>query len=156
MSDATEAPATGVEMASGAPAETALRKTMKSGRTPQPQVLVIFGATGDLTRRKLLPAVYKLFCDGLLPDDFAVVGFAREEMDDDEFRRRMHAALEEFSQKPSDEEWARFSSRLAYVGSVFEDPAGFGRLRQRLERVDHEQGTCGNRLYYLAVPPGVM
>jgi glucose-6-phosphate 1-dehydrogenase len=156
MSDATQAPATAVEMASGAPAETPLRKTMKSGRTPQPQVLVIFGATGDLTRRKLMPAVYKLFCDGLLPDEFAVVGFAREDMGEDEFRTRMHDALAEFSQAPDEAEWKKFSSRLAYVGSVFEDPEGFNRLRERLEQVDREQGTAGNRLYYLAVPPGVM
>lgn len=154
MSEPT--PSTDVTMASGAPAETALRKTMKSGRTPQPLALVIFGATGDLTRRKLMPAVYKLFCDGLLPDHFAVVGFAREQMDEDEFRRRMHAALEEFAQKPSDEEWARFAPRLAYVGSVFEDPRGFQALREKLGELDRDQATAGNRLFYLAVPPGVM
>jgi glucose-6-phosphate 1-dehydrogenase len=143
-------------MASGAPAETPLRKTMKSGRTPQPLALVIFGATGDLTRRKLMPAVYKNFCDGLLPDEFAVVGFAREEMGEDEFRTRMHDALAEFATKPSDEEWARFSSRLSYLGSVFEDPAGFQKLHDHLQELDRTQGTSGNRLYYLAVPPGVM
>ncbi|HET7462971.1 MAG TPA: glucose-6-phosphate dehydrogenase [Longimicrobium sp.] len=163
MSDATPSSSTGpgptagqVTMASGAPAETPLRKTMKSARTPQPQTLVIFGATGDLTRRKLMPAVYRLFCDGLLPEHFAVVGFAREEMDADTFRQRMRAALAEFAQEPGDEEWARFAPRLDYVGSVFEDPAGFHRLKQTLERLDQEQGTGGSRLYYLAVPPGVM
>jgi glucose-6-phosphate 1-dehydrogenase len=158
MSDATPAAAKPgeVTMASGAPANTALRKTMKSARTPQPQALVIFGATGDLTRRKLLPAVYKLFCDGLLPEGFAVVGFAREAMDDDTFRERMRAALAEFAKEPSDEEWARFAPRLGYVGSVFEDPAGFRALKDRLDAFDREQGTGGNRLYYLAVPPGVM
>ncbi|HSU13311.1 glucose-6-phosphate dehydrogenase [Longimicrobium sp.] len=154
MSDAS--PQTEVTMASGAPADTPLRKTMKSGRTPEPQALVIFGATGDLTRRKLMPAVYKLFCDGLLPEHFAVVGFAREAMTEDEFRRRMREALGEFATKPGDEEWARFAPHLAYVGSVFEDPEGFLALRRRLEELDREQGTGGNRLYYLAVPPGVM
>ncbi|MFL5540963.1 MAG: glucose-6-phosphate dehydrogenase, partial [Longimicrobiaceae bacterium] len=154
MSTPTES--TPVAMASGAPAETPLRKTMKSGRTPQPLALVIFGATGDLTRRKLLPAVYKLFCDDLLPEHFAVVGFARENMDEAAFRGRMRAALAEFATEPDDEEWARFAPRLSYVGSVFEDPAGFHALRERLEALDREQGTGGNRLYYLAVPPGVM
>jgi glucose-6-phosphate 1-dehydrogenase len=154
MSDST--PATEVTMASGAPAETPLRKTMKTGRTPGPQALVIFGATGDLTRRKLMPAVYTLFCDGLLPEHFAVVGFAREAMDDDEFRRRMRDALAEFATNPEDEAWARFAPRISYVGSVFEDPAGFLALKQRLEELDSQQGTGGNRLYYLAVPPGVM
>jgi glucose-6-phosphate 1-dehydrogenase len=150
------APATQVAMASGAPAETPLRKTMKSGRTPQPLALVIFGATGDLTRRKLMPAVYKLFCDGLLPEHFAVVGFAREDIGDDEFRTRMRAALAEFAKEPDEEEWARFAPRLSYVGSVFEDAAGFQRLRERLEAADRDEGTAGNRLFYLAVPPGVM
>ncbi|HKP76072.1 MAG TPA: glucose-6-phosphate dehydrogenase [Longimicrobiaceae bacterium] len=150
------APATNVAMASGAPAETDLRRTMKSARTPQPQVLVIFGATGDLTRRKLMPAVYKLFCDGVLPEHFAVVGFAREPMGDDDFRQRMRAALKEFAREPSDEEWAKFAPRLSYVGSVFEKPEGFRALRERLETLDREQGTGGNRLFYLAVPPGVM
>jgi len=154
MSDAT--PSTEVTMASGAPAETPLRKTMKSGRTPGPQALVIFGATGDLTKRKLMPAVYKLFCDGLLPEHFAVVGFAREPMSDDDFRTRMHDALAEFATKPDDAEWARFAPRISYVGSVFEDAKGFLALKQRLEELDRTQGTGGNRLYYLAVPPGVM
>ncbi|HEX8241970.1 MAG TPA: glucose-6-phosphate dehydrogenase, partial [Longimicrobium sp.] len=154
MSEPT--PSADVTMASGAPADTALRKTMKSGRTPQPLALVIFGATGDLTRRKLLPAVYRLFCDGLLPEHFAVVGFAREQMGDDDFRARMRAALEEFAQKPGDEEWARFAPRLSYVGSVFEDPKGFYALKDRLAEIDRAQGTGGNRLFYLAVPPGVM
>ena len=154
MSEPT--PATPVAMASGAPAETPLRRTMKSVRVPQPQVLVIFGATGDLTRRKLMPAVYRLFCDGVLPDGFAVVGFAREAIGDDEFRTRMRAALAEFAKEPSDEEWAKFAPRLSYVGSVFEDAAGFVRLREHLEALDRDPGTGGNRLFYLAVPPGVM
>jgi glucose-6-phosphate 1-dehydrogenase len=143
-------------MASGAPADTPLRKTMKSARMPQPQVLVIFGATGDLTRRKLMPAVYRLFCDGVLPDGFAVIGFARESMSDDDFRARMRAALAEFATEPSDAEWAEFAPRLGYVGSIFEDAAGFRALAERLKSIDGEHGTAGNRLYYLAVPPGVM
>jgi len=147
---------THVAMASGAPAETPLRKTMKSGRTPPPLALVIFGATGDLTRRKLMPAVYRLFSDGLLPEHFAVVGFARENIGDDEFRGRMRAALAEFAEEPGEAEWARFAPRLSYVGTVFDDPGGFQRLRERLEAADRREGTAGNRLYYLAVPPGVM
>jgi len=130
--------------------------TMRSVRTPDPLALVIFGATGDLTRRKLLPAVYRLFREGLLPEGFAVVGFAREPMDDAEFRKRMHAALEEFAEAPAAEEWSAFAERLSYVSSVFEDAAGFVRLREHLDRLDAERGTGGNRLYYLAVPPDVM
>ena len=140
-----------------APAETALRKPMRSGlRTPQPLALVIFGATGDLTRRKLLPAVYRLFQEGLLPDGFAVVGVSRQEMTADEFREQMRAALAEFADEPKAEEWERFAAGITYVQTLFEDPAGFVRLKGELERVDRERGTAGNRLYYLAVPPGVM
>ncbi|HEX8697079.1 MAG TPA: glucose-6-phosphate dehydrogenase [Longimicrobium sp.] len=154
MSDAP--PATRVRTSAGAPADTPLRRTMRSPRVPQPHVFVIFGATGDLTRRKLLPAVYRLFRDGLLPDSFAVVGFAREPMTDDDFRGRMRAALAEFGGEPEPGRWDEFAERLSYVSSVFEDEAGFARLKERLEALDRERGTAGSRLYYLAVPPGVM
>jgi glucose-6-phosphate 1-dehydrogenase len=154
MSDAP--PASRVQTSTGAPADTPLRRTMRSPRVPQPHVFVVFGATGDLTRRKLLPAVYRLFRDGLLPDAFAVVGFAREPMGDDQFRDRMRAALAEFGGEPEPERWGEFAERLTYVASVFEDEAGFARLRERLEALDRERGTAGNRLFYLAVPPGVM
>jgi glucose-6-phosphate 1-dehydrogenase len=129
---------------------------MRAPRCPQPLVMVIFGATGDLTRRKLMPAIYRLFCDGLLPKEFAVIGFARDSQDDAQFRAAMRAALAEFASEPGDEEWARFSERLSYVGGLFEDPAPFQALAAALEKSDQERGTQGNRLFYLAVPPGVM
>jgi glucose-6-phosphate 1-dehydrogenase len=128
----------------------------RAPKMPQPLVFVIFGATGDLTRRKLMPAVYRLHREGLLPREFAVVGFARHEMSDDEFREQMRAGLAEFDEEPDTAEWRSFSERLSYVSSVFEDEAGFVRLGEHLKKVDAEHGTAGNRLYYLAVPPGVM
>jgi glucose-6-phosphate 1-dehydrogenase len=154
MSDTATPPSTpeGGARASGEPA----RRGGRTPRTPQPLVFVIFGATGDLTRRKLMPAVYQLHCEGLLPESFAVVGFARQEMTDDEFRELMRGGLVEFAEEPDAEEWTSFARRLSYVSAVFEDEAGFVTLRQRLEKVDQELGTAGNRLYYLAVPPGVM
>ena len=145
-----------VAPSSGNPREGHRTGTMRSARRPDPLVMVIFGATGDLTRRKLLPAIYRLFCAGLLPEGFAVIGFAREDTDDETFRERMRAALAEFAKEPGPEEWSRFAERLFYVGSVFEDQAGFERLRERLEWLDAERGTGGNRLFYGAVPPEVM
>ena len=142
---------------SAAPAETPLRKPLRSAvRTPKPLALVIFGATGDLTRRKLMPAVFRLWKEDLLPQGFAVVGFARQAQGDDEFRAQMREALAEFAAAPTDDEWAGFAPMLSYVASVFEDPEGFVRLGEHLETLDRERGTGGNRLYYLAVPPGVM
>jgi len=129
---------------------------MRTTARPGPLAMVIFGATGDLTRRKLMPALYRLFCERLLPRGFAVIGFAREQMSDGEFRERMREAVEEFATAPAAEPWSRFAEKLCYVGSVFEDPVGFQLLRERLERLDHEKGTAGNRLYYLAVPPAVV
>ncbi|MBV9772907.1 MAG: glucose-6-phosphate dehydrogenase, partial [Gemmatimonadetes bacterium] len=129
---------------------------MVSARTPGPLAMVIFGATGDLTRRKLMPALFHLFSHGLIPRCFAIVGFAREAFSDDDFRERMLAAVREFDGEPDAELWGRFAQRLYYVGSVFEDPEGFLRLDQRLKQIDEECGTAGNRLYYMATPPTVV
>ena len=136
--------------------EVPLRERMRSPGRPEPLALVIFGATGDLTRRKLLPAVWRLFREGLLPECFAVVGFALEALSDAEFRARMRAAVEEFDGAPDDAEWARFAERLSYVGSSFEEADGFTRLAGRLAEADRVCGSGGNRLYYLAVPPGAV
>ncbi len=133
-----------------------LQQRMHAGRVPPPLVLVIFGATGDLTRRKLIPSLYSLFCEGLLPEGFQIVGFARENLTDDGFRSLMRTALEEFASAPDPADWERFTDRLCYIGSVFEDESGFARLSQRLTALDDQKGTSGNRLYYLAIPPGAV
>ncbi|MDQ3388741.1 MAG: glucose-6-phosphate dehydrogenase [Gemmatimonadota bacterium] len=130
--------------------------TMRSPRVPEPLAIVIFGATGDLTRRKLLPALYRLFEAGLLPNAFAIVGFAREPLSDETFRERMRAAAEEFAATVDPGRWAAFAEHLSYVGAVFEEPEGFRRLAERLAEADRRHGARGNRLYYLAVPPQVM
>jgi glucose-6-phosphate 1-dehydrogenase len=133
-----------------------VRERMRSPHAPEPVAVVIFGATGDLTRRKLIPALHRLFRAGLLPECFAVVGFALEELSDEEFRARMRAAVEEFDGAPDPGEWERFAERLTYVGSRFEEAGGFTRLAARLEEADQRCGTAGNRLYYLAIPPGAI
>jgi glucose-6-phosphate 1-dehydrogenase len=124
-------------------------------QVPEGCALVIFGASGDLTRRKLLPALYALAHDGLLPDRFAVIGFARREKNHEAFRDEMRGAVEQFSRfHPLNAEvWDRLARCLYYVAASFEDPAGYERLGGLLAQVDRQHGTGGNRLYYLATPP---
>src|SRR5574337_1081698 len=117
--------------------------------------LVIFGASGDLTRRKLLPALYALTHDGLLPERFAVIGFARREKDHEAFRTEMRQAVEQFSRRQpfNVDTWDRLARSLYYIAAAFEDPGGYDGLRALLADVDQRHGTGGNRLYYLATPP---
>jgi glucose-6-phosphate 1-dehydrogenase len=117
--------------------------------------MVIFGATGDLTRRKLVPALYNLARAGLLPERFAAVGFARRPWSSDHFRDEMGRGVSEFSRlgAPDPGDWRRFGAMLEYLEGAFDDPAAYQRLADRLETLDRERGLAGNRLFYLAVPP---
>ena len=120
--------------------------------TPSPTALVIFGATGDLTRRKLLPAVYKLARGQRLPARFAVIGVARSPMADDEFRQHFHDSLKEFAElaKPDDVSSA-LAAQLGYLHGEMDDPALYGRICAKLR----EMGAPDGVLFYLAIPPGV-
>jgi glucose-6-phosphate 1-dehydrogenase len=119
-----------------------------------PVEFVIFGASGDLTQRKLVPAIYNLAADGLLAAPFAVVGFARREKDDSSFREDLLKAVEEHSRTPVDPKvWERVASALHYVRGDFADPAAYDRLAERLQQIDAERGIPGNRVFYLAAPP---
>ena len=130
-----------------------LRSGLRVGGATTPAAFVIFGATGDLAQRKLLPAIYNLGARGLLPPRFAVVGYARTDMSDDEYRRFAHAAIEAHSRTPIDEHyWPAFASMLRYHAGGFDEDSDFHSLSELLERVDSEQGTEGNRLYYLSTP----
>jgi len=123
-------------------------------RSPSPQAIVVFGATGDLTRRKILPALYNLARQGLLPDRYAVVGYARTEWDEEGFREHARSAVEEFSRTPLDEaSWKPFADSLSYLSGPFDDPSCFDPLIGHLARIDEDAGTEGGRLYYLATPP---
>ncbi|MGH7269123.1 MAG: glucose-6-phosphate dehydrogenase, partial [Polyangiaceae bacterium] len=135
--------------------ENPFRVGLETEVTPAPCVFVIFGASGDLTRRKLIPALYNLAVSRLLPPGLSIVGFALTEISEEKFRDSMREAVSEFSRrKPIDEAvWADFVSRLHYVSGRFEDPASFARLRVKLEDLDKTNGTRGNRIYYLAIPP---
>jgi glucose-6-phosphate 1-dehydrogenase len=119
-----------------------------------PQVAVIFGASGDLTHRKLLPAFYHLFVEGLLPDGFAIVGYARTEMTDEQFQEYARANIKEFAKvDPSGEEWEEFRRRLSYVTGEFDSENAMEHLREHLESVDKDHRTEGGRFYYCATPP---
>lgn len=125
----------------------------KSGGDPC--TLVIFGATGDLTSRKLLPALYQLSIEQLLPRHFACIGFARREKSDDLFREEMRAAVEKFARtKPIDKEkWDALSKQIFYHRSNFDSDEGYEELKSRLAKIDQQLGTEGNRLFYLATQP---
>jgi len=123
-------------------------------RTPGPCALVVFGASGDLTRRKLIPALYALWVQRYLPGGFAVVGVARRPMSDDEFREHVRKGIEEFARLPIEEaEWREFAATLRYLHGDYGDPATYQRLRELLAQLAAEQGTGGNALFYLGTPP---
>ncbi len=119
---------------------------------------VIFGASGDLTRRKLIPALYNLACGGLLPAKFSVFGFAVTPMDDDSFREQMRAGVQESKEaKPFDPKvWDAFAAGLHYVTADFVAPEGYQTLASRLEEAEKRAGRTGKRLFYLATPPSFM
>jgi glucose-6-phosphate 1-dehydrogenase len=128
------------------------------GRTalaaPAPQTLVVFGASGDLARRKLLPALYDLAYEGLLPERYAIVGSGGSRLDDSGFRERARGAVDEFSRHRLDDgRWEAFAKGLCYVSAPLDHPGAFGPLRERLETLDAELGAAGRRLFYCATPP---
>jgi glucose-6-phosphate 1-dehydrogenase len=135
--------------------ENPLRAGVRLERTAEPCVIVIFGASGDLTKRKLLPALYRLVQERLLPAEFAIVGMARTEMSSEEFRARMKEAIIEFSEAKSvDEEvWNSFAQGLHYLTADINNPEDYVKLSELLAQVDVERGTQGNRLFYLSVAP---
>lgn len=135
--------------------QSPLAEERRSSKVVDPCILVIFGATGDLTARKLFPALYNLQRDGQLPSHFACVGFARREKSNEQFRQEMHDAVGTFSRvKPVDENlWGTFTSQIYYHCSNFDDDAGYDELRKLLENLDQQHGTRGNRVFYLSTQP---
>jgi glucose-6-phosphate 1-dehydrogenase len=135
--------------------ENPLRAGLRLERMTEPCVVVIFGASGDLTKRKLVPALYNLVQERLLPSEFAVVGVARKQVSDDEFRAQMKEALTEIGGEAQIDEslWSSFSRGLFYLQGEFGDAEAFKRLKEKLDQIDEERGTRGNRLFYLSTAP---
>ncbi len=122
---------------------------------PDPCVVVIFGASGDLTHRKLMPSLFSLTCEGLLSEQFSVVGVARSQMDDDGFRERIKNGVEKFSRiKPdSCHKWSDFASNLFYHRGNYDDPQTYKSLSKLLKKIDTQIGGACNILFYLSTPP---
>ena len=126
---------------------------------PEPAVVVILGAAGDLTWRKLVPALYNLFLDKWLPDRFSVVGVDRKEMSVDEFRKRLREGVDTFSRrgKTDDETWEAFASHLvAFISAEFDHQAGYATLAEQLSALDKSWGAKSTRVFHLATPPGLV
>jgi glucose-6-phosphate 1-dehydrogenase len=134
-----------------------LREGLRHERMAEPCTMIICGATGDLTERKLAPALHNTFMGGFLPPEFTVVGFARRGWSDAEFRDHLLEAVNKHSRnapvKP--EIWASIAEAIEYQRGDFNDPAAYEELAKRLDRIDRDRGTAGNRLFYLAVPPSL-
>jgi glucose-6-phosphate 1-dehydrogenase len=138
--------------------ENPLAVGLPISRRPEPCAMVIFGASGDLTKRKLFPALYSLAVRELLPEQFAVVGVARTEESDDQFRERMKAAVQEFGRDEfRDDVWERLAAGIRYVTADFMNKkAFFDSVTKVLVGLDEERGIAGNRVCYFAVPPDVI
>ena len=122
----------------------------------EPAAVVIFGASGDLTQRKLVPAIHTLRCNGLLPRGTRVIGMARSPLSDEEFRQQLYDGVQEYArQEPSIcRQWGDFRDQFSYLEGAYDDPDTYDRLAERLSQLDSlEEGARGNRLFYLAVPP---
>jgi glucose-6-phosphate 1-dehydrogenase len=134
-----------------------LREGLRLEKMPEPCTMVIFGATGDLTERKLGPALYNLQLGGFLPPEFTVVGFARRPLSDEEFREHLRKGVDAYSRnRPAkDSIWESFIRGVMYHKGEFHDASAYEELAKLLERIDRDRGTAGNRLFYLAVPPNL-
>jgi glucose-6-phosphate 1-dehydrogenase len=137
------------------PLENPLREGLRLERMPDPCAVVLFGATGDLSHRKVLPALYQLWRTHLLPHEFMLLAVGRRPYDDETYRAEIRASVERFSRVlPIDEEaWQGFARRITYQRLEFGDAGAYQDLAARLEDIDREHGTRGNRLYYLATQP---
>lgn len=123
-----------------------------------PATIVIFGGSGDLSKRKLVPALYELHCEKQLPKETAIVGYARTGESDETYRAEMKAAVAEFARKkPVDEaDWNAFASRLHFYRGDLTIPKNFADLKTRLEAIEKERALPGNRIFYLAIPPSAI
>ena len=124
------------------------------GRIAGPSGLVIFGVTGDLARKKLIPAVYDLANRGLLPPGFALVGFARRDWENQDFMEVVHESVKLYARTPFREDiWRQLSAGIRFVAGDFDDNVAFDRLEKTIAELDRDRGTMGNHAFYLSIPP---
>lgn len=134
--------------------ENPLRVGLQQQRMPEPQILVIFGASGDLTQRKLVPALYKLRRERHIPPETTIVGVARRDWSHDHFREQMREGIEQFSDGIGSEElWQEFAQGLFYCSGDIDNPESYQKLKDLLNELDGKRGTRGNRVFYLSVAP---
>jgi glucose-6-phosphate 1-dehydrogenase len=141
----------------GMPDANPLRAGVATSRITDPCNVIFFGASGDLVKRMLMPAMYNLRLGDILPANYGIIGFSRSEYDTEQFRDEMHKSIDEFSRSGPAKEplWSDFAKRLSYVAGSFDDPAAYTQLRKLIEQNDAELGTTANRLFYLSTPPSV-
>jgi len=154
--DTSQAPPTSVAPVVTGPVANPLRdpRDRRIPRVAGPCVLVIFGVTGDLARKKLMPAIYDLANRGLLPPGFSLVGFARRDWEDEDFAQVTYQAVKEHARTPfRDTVWEQLSEGVRFVPGEFTDDDAFGRLAQTVAELDASRGTGGNYAFYLSVPP---
>ena len=131
-----------------------LASDRRLNRIAGPSALIIFGVTGDLARKKLMPAVYDLANRGLLPPGFALVGFARRDWEDQDFAQVVHDAVAQYARTPFDEDvWKQLAEGIRFVQGEFDDNAAFEELKSTLHELDESRGTMGNHAFYLSIPP---
>jgi glucose-6-phosphate 1-dehydrogenase len=135
------------------PETNPLREALPRSRVSDPCAIVLFGATGDLAHRKLVPALFQLARGGNLPSESAIVGFARRDWTDANLRAEYEKTLSKHGGADFHEVWPQFANRIVFSSGTFDDPASYQKLKETLERVDKTLGTQGNRVYYLAVAP---
>ncbi len=128
---------------------------MQSARKPDPSIIVIFGAGGDLAWRKLIPAIYNLYLDQWMPDKFAVVGLDIKDFSHDQLRKRLLDGINKFSRsgKAKSEKWKKFASSIFYQKADFTDTATYKKLGDQITKFEKEWGEKSNRIFYMAIPP---
>ena len=131
-------------------------KGLSKHRGAPPTVVVIFGASGDLTKRKLVPAIFNLSVDNLLPGDFHLIGYSRSSMENEAFRGMMDEAISSHSRRPLNKEiWERVRHQTTYHAGGYDDPESFVRLAERINKIEKEIGRDVQRLFYISTPPSV-
>ncbi len=134
--------------------ENPLRVGLQQSRIPEPQIMIIFGASGDLTQRKLVPAIYQMKLERKLPPELTIVGVSRSDWSHDYFREQMREGVEEFGGGIGQEEiWRDFAKGLFYCSGDIDNPESYQKLKAFLSELDEQRGTRGNRVFYLSVAP---